>query len=292
MDPNNNSIYWCGGNYYDSTNYIMAVAKTTDAGTNWSRYRLSTVYGQTYCIAVDRTNSNVVYAGGNPGLYKTTDGGTNWSNISTGLTGYVYAVAINPASSSTVYAGTPNGVFKTTTGGASWTNTGNTNVKSILIDPIMTSTLYAGTATGVFKSTNAGSTWTAMSQGLLDPNVTCLGISGSSYLFASTAGAGVHRWLFTGVEENTGSAPRSGFVVKPNPTAGKSLISYALPRAGKVRLVLYDNQGRLVKTLVTAVQDAGIHSINYYTDQLAAGVYFIELATPEVQTRQKLIVVR
>ena len=68
----------------------MAVSKTTDGGTSWIRYSLwDTLYGDynyrgamTYAIAIDPSNSNVVYAGGragtNPGLYKTTDGGDNW----------------------------------------------------------------------------------------------------------------------------------------------------------------------------------------------------------------------
>jgi len=291
-DPSNPQVYYSGGTApYDSIN-VMTVSKTINSGTNWTRSYLTTTTGFTYSLCVDPTNSNIVYAGGNPGLYKSTNGGTSWAGSGTGVSGYVYAIAVNPATPSIVYAGTPSGLFKSTNGGTSWASTLSANVKSIVIDPTAPNTVYAGTAAGVYKTTNGGTNWTVMNDGLLSTNVTCLGLNPGTYLFASTAGAGVHRWLFTGIEENTGSTPRSGFVIRPNPTAGKSLISYALPHAGKVRLVLYDNQGRLVQTLVTTVQDAGIHRIACHTDQLAAGVYFIELVTPQSQAREKLVVVR
>jgi len=274
----------------------MCVSKTTNGGTSWTRSFCSARTGFVNSLLVDPANPNIVYAGGNDsslaGLFRSTNGGTSWTSISTGITSYVVALARDPVSGNILYAATSSGVFKTTNGGTSWTNTGCANAKAVMVDPNQPSIVYAGASNGFFRSTTGGGSWTAMNQGLQDLNVTCIGMNPGSYLFAGTYGAGVHRWLFTGVEENTDLGISRGCVIKPNPTVGKSMISYALPRAGKVRLVLYDNQGRLVKTLVTAVQDAGIHSIACHTDQLAAGVYFIELVTSETQTRQKLVVVR
>ncbi len=274
----------------------MAVSKTTDLGTSWQRMLVTSRTGFTYALALVPANSSIVYAGGSDssqaGLYKSTNGGSSWASAGAGLTGVVIAIAINPTATNILYAGSRNGVFKSTDSGTSWTNTGCSDVRALLVDPGNPNVVYVGTGSGVYRSTTGGGSWMAMNQGLQDLNVTCIGMNPVSYLFAGTYAAGVHRWLFTGIAENTGSTPRSGFAVKPNPTAGKSMISYALPRAGKVRLVLYDNQGRLVKTLVTAVQDAGIHSIACHADQLAAGVYFLELVTSETQTRQKLIIIK
>lgn len=291
-DPNNSSTFYSGGTVLSGSVNVMAVSKTTDGGTSWARSLLTTTAGFTYALTIDRTDSRIVYAGGNPGVYKSTDAGTSWFSSSTGLSGTVYALAVHATTTSTLFAGSSAGVYKSTDGGASWSSTGCSSVIPVAVDPLRPNDVYAGTRTGVYKSTIGGGNWTAMNDGLLDLNVTSLAVNPGSYLFASTGGAGLYRWLFTDVAENTASARSRGFAINPNPTAGRSTISYALPRSGKVRLVLYDNQGRLVRTLVTAVQDAGNHSITYQTDELAAGVYFVELVTPEAKTQQKLVVVR
>lgn len=63
-------------------------------------------------IALDRNNSNVLYAGTKNGAYVSFDGGLNWSEINDGLLGatVVYSIAVDKDSN--VYAGTPYGIFK------------------------------------------------------------------------------------------------------------------------------------------------------------------------------------
>jgi photosystem II stability/assembly factor-like uncharacterized protein len=99
--------------------------------------------GYTYALAVDPTNSNVVYAGGNPSLYKTVNGGTNWNECAIGLVDWVYDIAIDPTNTSVIYVGTDHGVYKTTNGGALWTPTGCAGVSSVVIDPLDTDCVYA-----------------------------------------------------------------------------------------------------------------------------------------------------
>jgi len=78
------------------------VFKSTDGGTNWSASGSGPTY--VYALAMDPTNSNILYVGTNSGVYRSTDGGTNWSAINTGLTNLnIYSLAINPTM---LYAGT------------------------------------------------------------------------------------------------------------------------------------------------------------------------------------------
>jgi len=72
-------------------------------------------------LAVDPTNSAVVYAGTSNGIYRTTDAGANWTRIDSGLLlSDVTALAIDPTAPCTIYAGfdshVENDVIMTTHG--------------------------------------------------------------------------------------------------------------------------------------------------------------------------------
>ncbi len=275
----------------------MTVSKTTNSGTSWTRSFVTTTTGFTYSLLVDQSNSNIVYAGGNPGLYKSIDGGTNWASISTGITGYVYAIARDPINASILYAGTPNAVFKTTNGGTSWTNTGCPNVKAVIVDPNSPSTIYAGTTYGVYKSTTGGGNWTQMNQGLADSNVSCIGINPNSYLFAGTGTTGIYRWLFTGVAEENGSSLKTNFRVHPNPAKSHSVITYSLPSRSQTNLSIFDVQGRLVKTIANRTFEPGTYTafwkgVDEKGKAVPAGVYFYQLTTDKTKLVEKLILLR
>ena len=63
-------------------------------------------------LAVDPTNSQIVYAGTTNGVYKTLDGGQNWNRIDSLLTyTNVLALAIHPSNPCTIYAGIDSGLF-------------------------------------------------------------------------------------------------------------------------------------------------------------------------------------
>ncbi len=203
-DPNNNQTFWQGGIHRVAAplSYDNYVSKTTDGGTTWERYFLTTcpdfLEAFTYAIAIAPTNSNIVYAGGQydstAALYKTVDGGTSWSACTTnGLSGIVYALAIKTDDQNTVYAGTPDGVFKSTDGATTWTNTGLSGVNALLIDPRAPNWIYAGTTTGVYISFSGGNEWEAMNDGLDNLNAFSLTIADDDYLFCGTWGNSMYR---------------------------------------------------------------------------------------------------
>jgi hypothetical protein len=132
--------------------------------------------GRVNSIAVDPTNSSVLYLGSaGGGVWKTVDGGAHWmpmtdQEISLGI-GSSHAIAIDPNHPNTIYAGTSSwsllnpgdraqsrGILKSTDGGASWIvlgsgfptgNDGNAesffrdrNISTILVDPADSQMLY------------------------------------------------------------------------------------------------------------------------------------------------------
>jgi len=78
-----------------------------------------------------------------------------------------------------------------------------------------------------------------------------------------------------GVAQTSGSLSAAN---SPNPFNDKTTISYTLPEAGTVNLVVYNKMGQIVKTLVNEYQTAGVHQVTVNsTDLSGAGVYLYKL---------------
>ncbi|MBN2620760.1 T9SS type A sorting domain-containing protein [candidate division WOR-3 bacterium] len=272
----------------------MAVSKSTNSGSSWERDTLTTVYAMCYALCFDPANSNIIYAGGNAGVYKSTNAGSTWFVSTTGLSGTVYDITVDPDNSATLYAGTSSGVYKSTNSGTNWSSTGCTNVKAVVVDNT-TNTVYAGTGGGVYYSTNGGGSWTVMNTGLLNTNVTSLGLNHGIYLFAGTDGAGMWRWsLAVGAEENTQHDIARALVCHPNPTNGAMTIQYTMSRPLHADLSIYDVQGRKIVTLVNEQRSTGSRSVTWYGEDehgapVPAGIYFCKLVTDDATTIQKII---
>jgi len=63
----------------------------------------------------------------------------------------------------------------------------------------------------------------------------------------------------------------------PNPFNPQTTISYFLPRAKNIEMVLYDVSGRRVRTLVNGYQPAGLHAILLDGRRLSSGMYYYVL---------------
>ncbi len=169
----------------------------------------TTSVGPVYAIAIDPSNSDIMYTGSSTlGIYKTIDAGATWSPMNTGLTNMaILSLAISPSNPQILYAGTNyganDGVYKTTNGGSSWTRmvTGiqetNRGVQAIVIDPTNPDVAYiavfdgvADSPTGLYKTTDGGNNWNPSTNGLgtiknflslainpVDPNIVYAGTS-------------------------------------------------------------------------------------------------------------------
>ena len=167
-------------------------ALTGGVGT-WTELGPGNIGGRTRAIAIDPTNTNVVYAGGVAGgIWKSTDRGATWQvadDLMLNLA--VVSIVIDPNNTNVLYAGTGEGyfnsdatrglgIFKSTDAGATWSQLAGTvepavpfgaffRVNDIVISPADSNRLYAATRFGVWRSTDAGSSWTNV---LANPNQT------------------------------------------------------------------------------------------------------------------------
>ncbi|RAR49810.1 T9SS type A sorting domain-containing protein [Flavobacterium lacus] len=171
VDPNNANTVYIGAP-------AGGIWKSTDAGQNWTP--LSDYLPQIGVsgIAIDHTNSDIIYiATGDKdasdtysiGVLKSIDGGQTWNT--TGLTfNNTSTVAadmfMHPNDPLTLWVATSAGLFKTSNGGITWTNNLNGNVKDLKLKPGNPNIVYAVTNNRFYRSTNGGNSFTMITSGM------------------------------------------------------------------------------------------------------------------------------
>lgn len=206
------SVIWCGTWSAEGFGPYVSL----DGGENWSSAGFTGLPtgesqgnpGAIQAIAIDPTNSNIIYMGtNNNGVYKTTDGGLTWVNqpTSKGYSPYpgknTTTIVINKYYPNVCYAGAYNGgIRKTTNGGTNWYECpGNSDlssgyglgvhgmdIESSNSEIGVSDILYLGSDSwdkpwpltdypGMFKSTNGGNNFSRERDGIggfADDNIT------------------------------------------------------------------------------------------------------------------------
>lgn len=83
----------------------------------------------------------------------------------------------------------------------------------------------------------------------------------------------------------------------PNPFNASTMIEYALPEAAHVRLRVFNQQGQRVRTLVQALQSAGMKRVEWEGRDdvgllVGSGVYFVELQAGARRFNRKLVLLK
>ena len=122
----------------------------------------------------------------------------------------------------------------------------------------------------------------------------------------NTSGARYPEWFVVGgsydleVEAEPAARP-AGFALEanyPNPFNAGTTISYTLPQSVRIRVAVYDMQGRLVRTLADEHQAAGRHTLTWHGDgadgsTLPSGVYLCRMeAEGGFNASRKMVMVK
>ena len=78
----------------------------------------------------------------------------------------------------------------------------------------------------------------------------------------------------------------------PNPFNPSTVINYNIPQDSYVKIKLYDNTGREVRTLLNEFISAGYYTINFNASDLASGIYFYNINAGEYTATNKMMLVR
>ena len=107
-------------------------------------------------------------------------------------------------------------------------------------------------------------------------------------------------WMFHyGVPDNPTSHPiPKAFTLEqnyPNPFTGSTVIGYDLPRRDHVRIIVFDELGRTITTLVDDMENAGDATsrkpLVFSANSLASGVYFYRMTTSSFTETKKMMLV-
>ncbi|HKC87424.1 MAG TPA: SBBP repeat-containing protein, partial [Blastocatellia bacterium] len=154
--------------------------KSADRAANWGQIGGALNTTRVFTVAVDPSNSSVLYAGTFQGVYKSVNGGQQWqltgqTNPATApFTGNV--IVVHPSNPNIVFVGSQfGGIYRSLDGGQTYQANvginfgGQPSGNDIAFDPSTPATIYLGTLRGVFKSVNGGDSWTPINNGLQPP---------------------------------------------------------------------------------------------------------------------------
>ena len=240
---------------YNSSNIL----RSTDAGLNWSV--INTNSGQNQVSMVMMVDANNCYGIANAETFlKSTNGGVNWTSQSYGA---LEGLAIWFNSSSTGFMvcgkGTPPEykITRTTNAGVNWATVMSGTGKVYWCVKFISSLTgwIVGTGGSILKTTNGGTVWI---------NRTGTGIPESYSLMQNY----------------------------PNPFNPVTTIGYQLPVSDYVRLIIYDLNGRELKTFADGEQQAGYYEIEWNASDYSSGVYFYKLQAGDYTESRKMILSR
>jgi len=302
----------------DSTLYAVGsygaggVLRRNISDTAWTRLAFPSNMTIRLCVA---KSGDSLFVGGS-GIDISINDGEGWSAANNGIPTsigniqiYVYVLAVGRenGAGTNIFAGTTSaGVFRSADNGMNWSPAGSglpLNSPQVYSYPwinaltIIPPDIFAGTSDGVFRSSDNGSSWAAVNDGLTNTNITSLAVSGTNLVGGSTNGGVWKRPLseiVTGVKSQADQTPNIFSLQQnyPNPFNPSTVITYQLPANILVTLKVYDELGRLVRTLVEDRETAGIHSATLNASNLSSGVYFYRLTAGSFVDTKKLMLLK
>ena len=307
---NSNTGYYAGVNAYPLPNpccYDGVVYKTTDAGLNWNvSYRIGGL--EIHELYFRDENNGVVLDVRD--LNSTTNGGITWYRSIDGFSIYVprfLARSMTDPFKETIYVagvrrsgGADTGVvIKTTNGGDSWFLSCQLLFKSGLrkINFVDNNVGYAVGDTGlIVKTTNGGENWIVLNSGTRKRlngvsfiNKDTGFVVGDSGLVLTTLTGGL-----SGISQEYGNVPLDFTLHQnfPNPFNPTTTIVFEISKSHFVRLRVFDNNGKEIKTLINEYKTPGKYSIQFESDNLPSGVYFYKLEVNDFSEIKRMVILK
>ncbi len=284
VHPKNSSWVWTGSvRSYQSTN----------AGETWSPFNIE---GRRVREAVyNPAHPDTLFALTTDTLFRSTNGGASWITRRTGLR--IFSLAVDPNQPNVLYADSSGRIIKSITGGLTWQSVDfGSTIRELLVNPENSAVVYAATFNnGVRRSTDGGNTWSNYNNGL--PYLSTFSVKTATgqphTLFVATFGGSIYRVEEApiSVEENRASPSEFALAQNyPNPFNAATIIEYAVPRASRVTLKIYNVAGAELALLVDERKEAGVYQAKFEASSLASGVYFyrLQIASPRGSAEAEL----
>jgi photosystem II stability/assembly factor-like uncharacterized protein len=313
LPPNNEytSVYFVNSSTGYATGYAIIV-KTTNGGTSWTTQNPNN-FGN-YMTKVVFTDASTGYAAGLSGtILKTTDGGNNWlaenSGTSVDFNGLDFADANTGVAVGGFSDNSANVIVRTTNAGNNWVTIDySTSTCMLWRVRFMSPTVgyIAGYCGQIIKTTDGGASWCVQSSPVNNNFTECFFTSNSTgyiagrapipgmqgFILKTTNGGGICTPI--GITPAGNEIPSQYYLYQnyPNPFNPTTKISYSLPKAGHVKLIVIDVLGRVVTTLVNKELRPGKYETTWNASNYPSGIYFYRFTTGSNTETRKMVLVK
>ncbi len=268
------------------------VYTSADNGTTWTLIETGMeIFKAVQSITVNK-NGDVFAGTAGGGIYKLFKGESKWYKYECG-NNIIWALG---ASENTLYASAYGGGFyRSVDNGSNWEKTSLDQPYIYSINTDKDGKVFVSSWTsGVSTSIDNGATWTPL--GMSGFGVSCLVSSPKQgEVYAGTTEGKVYKISFKSVGiENYGVIPGEYKLAQnyPNPFNPTTTIEFALPKAGKYSLKVYNLLGQEVKELLDRDMTAGTFKVSFDASKLASGMYIYRLSGSNVNIARKMILIK
>jgi photosystem II stability/assembly factor-like uncharacterized protein len=285
------------------------ILRTTNGGSSWLPQSNQTTAFLRGVSFTDINNGTIVGSGSL--IFRTTNGGDIWSGLASGTTWSLENVVFTDTNTGIAVGGGSYGgntsvsiIIRTTNGGTTWTQ--KLNISGSGIGPfsdVSFSDANNGAVVNflsngpIWRTTDGGITWGSQITPDHEPLFSVSfadvdnGIAvGSHGTILRTTNGGV---TFIG-NENKNSSPQWFTLSQnyPNPFNPGTVISYSLPSASNIKLIVFNTLGQTVKVLENGFKNTGNYSVNFNATELPSGIYFYKLEAGQFSQIKKMILLK
>jgi len=277
------------------TGYVMCctrASKTTDGGLSWDLVSTGLpMYGP-----VKFFDEQSGYAMGTGYFGKTSNGGASWTQI---LSGTNVSQAFYFLDQQTGWVAGSNTIRKTTDAGDTWAFINipvQTPYGLKFLDQNLGWCVGVSNGNGVISRTiDGGLNWVTQKT---EPNNNYWDISFINHSTGWVSGNGIisstENGNITTVTQISSQVPEKYSLKQnyPNPFNPSTIINFDIKNSTFASLVIYDMNGREVKTLVNQNLSAGSYNYDFNAGELTTGVYFYTLTTSDFKETKKMMLVK
>lgn len=284
--------------YGDPVGARWSLWKSTNGGATWDSTGLYLPQAGSeagWNNAMWLVGNNLWFGTNNTRVYYSTNFGSSWQFGATTGTTNGYSVTFNTGGG-IGFAGQTVAV-KSTNGGANWSTFTLPGSGTCYSFNNVLDRFWYCRGTGVYWSSNNGAnfasqfadTGTYIAMNLkLDGNI----IRG----WAVTSNGRIARYheTISGISNNQNTMPENYVLMQnyPNPFNPSTKINFAIPKAGNVKLMVFDVLGREISVLVNEYRQAGNHTVVFDAENLASGIYFYSIETGDFTDTKKMILIK
>lgn len=156
------------------------VYKSSDGGNTWVCVSMGQYFGSggsqiwgigVSAVAIHPLNPDIVFAGGDGGIFRSVDGGQSWINVLPQTSFGVHELLVHPTIGQLVFAATDKGFYRSIDGGNNWSQLFPQKTYDVKCNTVNSAEMYLvkNNPTLVicefYRSVDYGSTWSLQSAG-------------------------------------------------------------------------------------------------------------------------------